>query len=39
MIYITQLIYLKEGQEAIFHQFEVGYCPLYQNTMGNCCCV
>jgi len=22
MIYITQLIYIKEGQEAIFHQFE-----------------
>ena len=22
MIYITQLIYIKEGQEAVFHQFE-----------------
>jgi uncharacterized protein (DUF1330 family) len=22
MIYITQLIYIKEGQERIFHQFE-----------------
>lgn len=22
MIFITQLIYIKEGQEAIFHQFE-----------------
>jgi uncharacterized protein (DUF1330 family) len=22
MIYLTQLIYVKEGQEAIFHQFE-----------------
>jgi uncharacterized protein (DUF1330 family) len=22
MIYLTQLIYLKEGQEEIFHQFE-----------------
>lgn len=22
MIYITQLIYIKKGQEAIFHQFE-----------------
>lgn len=22
MIYITQLIYIKEGMEAIFHQFE-----------------
>ena len=22
MIYLTQLIYIKEGQEAIFHQFE-----------------
>ncbi|WP_428660617.1 DUF1330 domain-containing protein [Runella sp.] len=22
MIYITQLIYVKEGQEAIFHRFE-----------------
>ena len=22
MIYFTQLIYIKEGQEAIFHQFE-----------------
>lgn len=22
MIFITQLIYIKEGQEAVFHQFE-----------------
>jgi uncharacterized protein (DUF1330 family) len=22
MIYLTQLIYIKEGQESIFHQFE-----------------
>lgn len=22
MIYITQLIYIKEGQESVFHQFE-----------------
>ena len=22
MIYITQLIYIKEGQETVFHQFE-----------------
>ena len=22
MIYLTQLIYIKEGQEAIFHEFE-----------------
>lgn len=22
MLYITQLIYIKEGQEAIFHRFE-----------------
>ena len=22
MLFITQLIYLKEGQEAVFHQFE-----------------
>ncbi len=22
MIYLTQLIYIKEGQEAVFHQFE-----------------
>jgi hypothetical protein len=22
MIFITQLVYLKEGREAIFHQFE-----------------
>ena len=22
MIYITQLIYIKEGQEEVFHQFE-----------------
>jgi uncharacterized protein (DUF1330 family) len=22
MLYITQLVYIKEGQEAIFHQFE-----------------
>ncbi len=23
MIYLTQLIYIKEGQENVFHQFEV----------------
>lgn len=27
MIYITQLIYLKEGQESIFHQFEAVAIP------------
>jgi hypothetical protein len=28
MLYITQLIYIKEGQEAIFHQFEEVALPL-----------
>lgn len=28
MIYITQLIYIKEGQEDVFHQFEEVAIPL-----------
>lgn len=28
MIYFTQLIYIREGQEAVFHQFEEVAIPL-----------
>ncbi len=34
MIYITQLIYLKEGQENIFHQFEEVAMPIIQKYNG-----
>ena len=34
MIYITQLIYLKEGQEAIFEQFEAVAIPLIAKYHG-----
>ena len=34
MIYITQLIYLKEGKEAIFHQFEAIAIPTIQKYNG-----
>lgn len=34
MIYITQLIYLKEGQENIFHQFEDVAMPIIQKYNG-----
>lgn len=35
MIYITQLIYVKEGQEAIFHQFEDLVIPLIADYNGD----
>lgn len=34
MLYITQLIYVKEGQEAIFHQFEDVAIPLISKYNG-----
>lgn len=34
MIYITQLIYLKEGQQNIFHQFEDVAMPIIQKYNG-----
>ena len=34
MIYITQLIYLKEGQENIFNQFEDVAMPIIQKYNG-----
>lgn len=34
MIYLTQLIYIKEGQESIFHQFEDIAIPLIANYNG-----
>jgi uncharacterized protein (DUF1330 family) len=34
MIYLTQLIYLKEGQEEIFHQFENIAIPVISKYKG-----
>jgi len=34
MVYITQLIYIKEGQEGIFHQFEDVAIPLISKYNG-----
>lgn len=34
MIYLTQLIYIKEGQEKIFHQFEDVAIPLISKYHG-----
>ncbi|MES2110200.1 MAG: DUF1330 domain-containing protein [Bacteroidota bacterium] len=34
MLYITQLIYIKEGQEAVFHQFEDVAIPLISKYHG-----
>ncbi|GAA4305568.1 DUF1330 domain-containing protein [Compostibacter hankyongensis] len=34
MIYITQLIYLKEGQEKVFHQFEALAMPAISKYNG-----
>lgn len=34
MLYITQLIYIKEGQEDIFHQFEDVAIPLISKYNG-----
>ena len=34
MLYITQLIYIKEGHEAIFHQFEDVAIPIISKYNG-----
>ncbi|MFD2573641.1 DUF1330 domain-containing protein [Spirosoma soli] len=34
MIYLTQLIYIKEGQEDVFHQFEAIAIPLIEKYNG-----
>lgn len=34
MIFITQLIYIKEGQEAVFHQFEDIAIPIISKYNG-----
>jgi len=34
MIYITQLIYIKDGQESVFHQFEDVAIPLISKYNG-----
>jgi uncharacterized protein (DUF1330 family) len=34
MIYITQLIYIKEGQEKIFHEFEQVAIPIISKYKG-----
>ena len=34
MIYITQLIFVQEGQEAVFHQFEDLAIPLIEKYNG-----
>jgi uncharacterized protein (DUF1330 family) len=34
MVYITQLIYIKEGQEAVFHQFEDVAIPIIAKYKG-----
>jgi uncharacterized protein (DUF1330 family) len=34
MIYITQLIYIKEGREQIFHQFEAVAIPIISKYNG-----
>lgn len=35
MIYLTQLIYIKEGQEEAFHQFEEVAIPLIEKYNGH----
>ena len=35
MIYITQLIFVKEGKEAIFHEFEDVAIPLIEKYNGS----
>jgi hypothetical protein len=37
MIYITQLIYIIPGQEAVFEQFEQVAIPLIAKYNGNYC--
>ena len=34
MIYITQLIYIKEGQEQVFHEFESHAIPIISKYNG-----
>ncbi|HSF88020.1 MAG TPA: hypothetical protein VLA46_01320 [Saprospiraceae bacterium] len=34
MLYITQLIYIREGQEGVFHQFEDIAIPIISNYNG-----
>ncbi len=34
MIYITQLIYIKDGEEETFHQFEDHAIPIIKNYKG-----
>jgi uncharacterized protein (DUF1330 family) len=34
MIYLTQLIYIKEGQEKVFHQFEEVAIPIISKYNG-----
>ncbi|MBA4850614.1 DUF1330 domain-containing protein [Emticicia sp. BO119] len=34
MIYITQLIFVKEGKEAVFHEFEDNVLPLIEKFNG-----
>lgn len=34
MIYLTQLIYIKEGQEAVFNEFEALAIPIISNYNG-----
>ena len=34
MLFITQLIYIKEGQESIFHQFEAIAMPIISKYNG-----
>ncbi len=34
MIYITQLIYIKEGQESTFHEFEAVAIPILKKYNG-----
>jgi len=34
MIYITQLVYIKQGQENVFHQFEEIAIPIISNYNG-----
>ena len=35
MIYLTQLIYVKKGKEAVFHQFEDVAIPIIKNYKGH----
>ena len=35
MIYLTQLIFVKDGQEAVFHEFEAMALPLLEKYNGS----